>query len=103
MAAARGAALMAALPGTAPRQRAKRSDEESLLPPNRGQAWHETDLTGGSSSAKLVNGSAGPGNRQSRLASEMRLRRTKNSASATSASRRPAARGRLLLSGGPWA
>jgi hypothetical protein len=50
MAAARGAALMAALPGTAPRQRAKRSDEESLLPPNRGQAWHETDLTGGSSS-----------------------------------------------------
>jgi hypothetical protein len=52
MAVAHGTASTAALPGAAPGQRAKRSDEESLLPPNRGQAWHEKDLTGSSSSVE---------------------------------------------------
>jgi hypothetical protein len=52
---------------------------------------------------KLINGSAGPGNCWRKQAPVMRLWRMKNSTSATSASRWPVARGRLLLNWGPWA
>jgi hypothetical protein len=45
----------------------------------------------------------GQGNRRRRPASEMHSRRMKNSVSASSASRRPAAQGILLLGEGPWA
>jgi hypothetical protein len=76
---ARGTASTAALPGAAPGQWAKRSDEESLLPPNRGQAWHEKDLTGSSSSVEdnLGDGCSCPQGMEKgceRVASRMRVR-----------------------------
>jgi hypothetical protein len=52
---------------------------------------------------KLIDGSAGSGNRWRKHAPVMRLWRMKNSTSATSASRWPVARGRLLLNWGTWA